>query len=514
MRAILIALVCLCSVARGQSLEEQLDRTVLRAGLGQFWGAVVVARDGEILLARGYGYANENLDPITPDSLFDIASVSKMFTAAAILRLHEQGALNIDDPLSTFFPDLDPSAQSITIRHLLNHTSGKSDNSAIQPLNFEDRDEAVRRFAAAPSTSAPGTRFEYCNAGYVVLAAIIEQVTGEPFESHVRTHILLPAGMTSSGFLDGVGLDPARLTSRTVAGYGGKPRRGTLLDKSVEPWAWGLKGAGGIVTTVLDLVKWDRAIANRAILNPETTELWFTPAQASYAMGWQIHINDAGQMIQFHGGATRGYICEIRRYPAEGVFIAVLTNEYGRTLYPGLIAESLANVLWPVPEMHIKVHLDFAGRTLTQWKSVVASENVQMSVTPEQDDLVLTFGVTGDDRPLATITMNAPAAKRLANLIRRTLASGQHTPAPAGGVECGIYGYAYGVGPGRETVELDAVSWAVNPSYSGQGDDGRLLHDPRVTVTLVDESKGFWPIMMKLSDPDALRLAEQLAAAQ
>src|SRR5690606_37670464 len=235
----------------------RLDAAVGRHTLGQFWGAALVARDGEVLLARGYGYANDDLDPITGQTLFDIGSISKMFTAAAILALQDQGTLSTDDTIAKFFPEAGPGAADITIHHLLTHTSGRSDGrGAIQPLNFADRDEAVRRFCASAAAGPAGERFEYCNGGYIVLAAILEQASGRSYEQAVRELVLAPAGMIRSGFLDGAGLDPAHQTLR-VTGPPHAARRGLLLDKAVEPWAWGLRGAGGLVTCLDDLLAFD-----------------------------------------------------------------------------------------------------------------------------------------------------------------------------------------------------------------------------------------------------------------
>jgi CubicO group peptidase (beta-lactamase class C family) len=255
---------------RAQSPDDigvRLDTAVRRAGLGQFWGAVLVARDGEVLLSRGYGYATEDLDPIRSDSLFDVGSITKMFTAAAVLKLQQNGALDVQDTLAAHFPEVGPAARQITIHHLLTHTSGKSDTAgAIQDLSFDDRDEAVRRFVASPPSRPPGEAFEYCNGGYVVLAAIIEQVSGQAYESCLRELVLQPAGMPGSGFLDGEGLDPTLQTMRVCDTRGGSGRRGLLLDKRVEPWAWGLRGAGGLVTSLDDLLAFDAAIRAEGLL--------------------------------------------------------------------------------------------------------------------------------------------------------------------------------------------------------------------------------------------------------
>ena len=334
-----------------------LDRAVLRAELGRFWGAVLVQRKGEVLLAKGYGYANDELTPIGTDSLFDVGSIAKIFTAAAVLRLEQEGKLALSDPLSTFFPKAPGAANDITLLHLLSHTSGKSDREgAIQPLNFQDRDRAVELFLRSRSAHKPGEAFEYCNGGYVVLAAVVEVVTKQPFEQAVRRLVLAPAKMDHSGFLDGEGLDPAKQTTRLVSGP--PSRRGLMLDKRLEPWAWGLRGAGGLCTSLHDLRAWDHAIRTHAVINEAQTAKWFTPLRSGYALGWQVGTDDHGRRTLRHGGATRGYRCDLLRFPDDEVLIAVLTGDSSN---PSAIADALARVLFPPEPSSTRAQITVRG---------------------------------------------------------------------------------------------------------------------------------------------------------
>ncbi len=498
-------------------LESQLDAAVLRAGLGQFWGAVLVAREGEVLLVRGYGYATEELDPITRRSLFDIGSIAKMFTAAAILRLQEQGKLSTSDTIARFFPEAGDAAGQITIHHLLTHTSGKSDTrGAIQQLTFEDRDEAVRRFAASSSSAAPGERFEYCNGGYVVLGAIIEAASGMRYEDCVRQLVLKPAGMTSSGFLDGAGIDPGHQTIRVTGAGGARGRRGLLLDKRIEPWAWGLRGAGGLVTCLDDLLAFDAAIREERLLSPAAAQAWTTPEQANYACGWRVQQDSEGRLRHSHGGATRGYMCELRRYPEEGVVIAVLSNESGRAIcFPGWIADELANTLWPPPKLETVATLDLSREKLGQYSEVVLEEGVTLDAAADGDGVMLMATHAEPQRELFRARLNRAAAKRLRDQIDRMLTDPQRTPAPGGGLKLGMFAYLYRAQLGEQrTLRIDGGEWSIMPSYSGIDAEGRQISDPRLVITLMDPNvPGAWPLMIHADDGRAREIVRELDAA-
>jgi CubicO group peptidase (beta-lactamase class C family) len=186
-------------------LSAQVTEMVETQTLGTFWGGIIVARDGLPIATYTNGLADKRRRPIDADSLFDIASVSKHYTAVAILRLQQDGELQVADPVSKYF-DVGGKSANITIQHLLNHTSGLDDRLSLQRLDFPDRDEAVRIAMNSKLQSFPGDEFHYSNAGYVVLAAIVEKVTGGTYEDYMRTAIFPLANLQSTGFLDGVGL--------------------------------------------------------------------------------------------------------------------------------------------------------------------------------------------------------------------------------------------------------------------------------------------------------------------
>lgn len=502
-----ILLLALAPLARAEpphDLGRTLHEAVLRDTLGQFWGAALVAKDGRVLLAEGYGLEGESLRPITADSLFDLASVSKQFTAAAILRLEMQGKLSTADPVSVHLPNAGEAADRITLHHLLTHTSGISDRDALQRLDFADRDEAVRLFFASPAAAPPGAEFEYCNAGYIVLAAVIESVTGRPFQQHLREEIFLPAGMADTAFIDGEGLDPARQTARIVGPWHAPARRGELFQ---EPWGWGLRGAGGVVSTLNDLVKWDRALAGETLLDAAAKEKLHTPALGGYACGWMVSETDRGTRKATHAGGTRGYRCILTRYPDEGVLIAVITNESGD---PGRIEQLLTDVLFPRPRL--EAALSIVGLGLDKHGVALLENATRWNVAADPDGrIALTLEHTDARTTPARIVLPPTAARGLAAQLAAVAARADARGRGAMTVMLGTAPYT----PDADgAIHLpDDLDWMVMPGYVGVHQDGTRITDPRPTLVLADAERGFWPLIVRMDPALAADLAAQLNAA-
>jgi hypothetical protein len=322
--------------------------------------------------------------------------------------------------------------------------------------------------------------------------------------------------MESSGFLDGEGLDPERQTIRVASPSGGRGRRGLLLDKRIEPWAWGLRGAGGLVTCLDDLLAFDAAIREGRLLNPESAERWVTPEQNNYAYGWTRRYTDDGRLRLSHGGSTRGYICELVRYPEEGVVIAVLGNESGRAIcFPGWIADELAAALWPAPALETTATLDLSRETLGQYSEAVLDEGVEVRAQPDGESIVLTVTHRAPQRELMRAHLNHAAANRLRNHIERTLKDPQRSPAPRGGLKFGMFMYLYRGQLGDDRIlRIESGEWRVTPSYSGMSAEGERISDPRLVITLIDpNTPGAWPVMMHADDPMAMEILRRLDAA-
>jgi CubicO group peptidase (beta-lactamase class C family) len=315
---------------------------------GYFMGAVLVAHAGEILLSQGYGMANlEHEVPNTPQTKFRIGSVTKQFTATAILKLQEQGLLNVRDSISVYIPDY-PKGERITVHQLLTHTSGIRNFTSLpdaeenQPLKVT-LNKVISWFSNLSLVYTPGDRYQYTNSGYVLLAKIIEVVSGQSYADYLQKHILEPTQMLDSGYDQHELILPHRASGyvKNEIGYQHAP----FCDMS-QP-----SGAGAMYSTVVDLYQWDRSLYTDRVLNENSRNMMFsstvrvgeTEPKAYYGYGWSLSTNH-GRDRQVHGGAINGFRAIISRYPAEQIVIIALSN-VGQ-VYIEQIANDLAAILF------------------------------------------------------------------------------------------------------------------------------------------------------------------------
>jgi CubicO group peptidase (beta-lactamase class C family) len=294
---------------------------------GAFMGSVLVARGDTVVHAGGYGMANlEHQAPNTAQTVFRLGSLTKQFTAAAILQLQEQGRLRLTDTVDRHLPDY-PHGGEITIHQLLNHTSGVPDYAGFEGHSTEFRnpitlDGLMDGFSRLPLDFAPGSRYQYSNSGYVVLTAIIESVSRQPYAVYLLEHIFRPLHMDSTGYEDSSAIVPDR-----AAGYtwdGAAYHNAEFIDMSNPA------GAGGLITTVSDIYRWDRALYAGAVLNAAARQAYFTPSAdmgrgISYAYGWAV-AEKGGRRFDLHSGGINGFSSFVLRYPAEQLYVVVLSN--------------------------------------------------------------------------------------------------------------------------------------------------------------------------------------------
>jgi CubicO group peptidase (beta-lactamase class C family) len=295
---------------------------------GTFTGSVLIAEHDNALLNRGYGWADrEGQIPNTPQTRFRLASVSKQFTAMAILILQSRGKLNIQDPICNHITNCYPTWKGITIHHLLTHTSGLARRlwpilkyEAERP-EFSNRSLPIEFFDDSPLDSPPGERFSYSNPGYVLLACIIEQASGQSYEAFLQEAIFTPLGMRNTGY--------EHSSSALAAGYA--DRQGTTPDPFVE---WSIPdGSGLLYSTVEDLFLWDQALYTERLLPRAQLEPMFAPIvqetdQAGFAYGYGWYVGeDRGRPVVGHGGNTAGFATLIIRYPADQITEIVLMNQ-------------------------------------------------------------------------------------------------------------------------------------------------------------------------------------------
>jgi D-alanyl-D-alanine carboxypeptidase len=303
-------------------VEDYLKQQVLPRG--NFRGSVLVQKDGEVLFEKGFGLAVEGWGiPNSPDTIFEIASLTKQFTAAAILQLVESGKVELDDPVTKYYKDAPDSWARITIHQLLTHTSGIPNNDLKDftkgicvPYSPE---ELIQTFRTRPLTFPPGTKWAYTDTEYYLLAYIIEKVSGEPFGIYLARHIFSPLEMKHSGFAATLAIVPGM-----AEGYS-RNENGTLshrdyFDRSLE------LGAGGIYTNIQDLQRWNRALDKPGILSSNSLKLMFTKhPPGSYGYGW--FVENEPRLKVFHEGGDPGFSAYELRYPNEHLLIVVLANE-------------------------------------------------------------------------------------------------------------------------------------------------------------------------------------------
>ncbi len=308
--------------------------------LDRFSGSVLIAHKGKIVLSKGYGMANYELGvPNSPETRFRLGSVTKQFTAMAILQLEEQGKLKVTDTVKSVFPDY-PGGEKITIHHLLTHTSGIP-NFTDSPDYFKTQTlpspvlQTVERFKNLPLDFAPGERMSYSNSGYVLLGAIIEKVTGRPYEEFLNENIFRPLGMEGSGYDH-----TDAIIKNRASGYefpADRMANASFIDMSIP------HAAGALYSTVEDLYKWDRALDTDKLISPAAKTRLFTPFKGTYAYGWSIG-SFAGRKTIGHGGGINGFTTDIIRFPDDDACVIVLNNF--ATGFTDAISAALAGYLF------------------------------------------------------------------------------------------------------------------------------------------------------------------------
>lgn len=312
-------------------LAQKLDMYLTRITPFGFSGALLVAKNGKVILNKGYGMAirAENVAN-TSETVFSTGSITKQFTAAGIMKLEMMGKLRTEDPITSYFDDVPEDKKGISLHHLLTHTSGVVD--ALGPDYVEaPRDETARKTLDVPLRFKPGEQFGYSNAGYSLLAAVIEKVSGQSYEEFMNENIFTPAGMTFTGYR------MPEWDKKVVAHwYRGEKDNGTPLEKNYPQWH--LLGNGGILSTTEDMFRWHQALLEDKVLSAAVKKKMFTPFLNEYGYGWDVIQREMGTLIQHDGGSMLGNSAEMRRYiDAKTVTILFCNQSYGqRALFEAL----------------------------------------------------------------------------------------------------------------------------------------------------------------------------------
>ena len=310
--------------------------------------SIAVVKDGRVVLAKGYGQANVELNaPATEETVYQLASVTKPFTASAVMLLAKDGKIGLDDKIGDRLPDLPDAWKAVTVRQLLSHTSGiKSYTSARDFDKMMRKDFAPREIldlvAKEPLEFPPGERWSYSNTGYFLLGLLIEEASGKPYADFMAERVFGPLGMTRTRVNDLRAVVPGR-----AQGYewDGKGLRNGEYVSPTQPFS-----AGALLSTVVDLAKWDAALSNASLLDEPTLRGMWTRTrlgkggEADYGLGWQVSEAEGRPMIA-HGGGIPGFSTQVCRFPGEKLSVIVLTNLEGG--HAGEMARGIAGVIVP-----------------------------------------------------------------------------------------------------------------------------------------------------------------------
>ena len=292
--------------------------------------AFLIWKDGQVLVRKAYGLADLELGVrMEPDMVFRLGSMTKQFTAAAILMLMERGQIALSDPITRFLPDFPMQGKTITIENLLTHTSGiqsYTDLDEFGPLMRKDVTvpEIIALFKDKPLEFAPGERWKYNNSGFFLLGAIIEKVTGMSYEAFLRKNIFDPLGLKHTYYGNAT-----RIIPRRVPGYG--PGQDNGFSNAEYLSMTSPYSAGALLSNVDDLAAWNAALLAGKVLKPETLARAWTAyklvdgSSTSYGYGWAVASYEGHRMIM-HGGAINGFLADGILYPEDKMFVVLLTN--------------------------------------------------------------------------------------------------------------------------------------------------------------------------------------------
>ncbi len=438
-------LLLLSAPAYSQSLKEagkKVDSLFASYNRQTPGAAVAIVKDGKVVFIKGYGTADlENDKPITPQTVFNIASVSKQFTAFAIYLLVDQGKLSFDDDIRKYIPELPGYGTPIKIRHLLAHTSGLRDQAALLTLagwrmdDVQTTEQVLKMLARQKALNyTPGTTFNYCNSGYTVLAEIVHRVSGKTFAAYTEENIFKPLGMTSTLFEDNheqVVKNRARSYERVNNQYYHKP-----INNS-NP------GPSNLLTTVEDLVKWTLNFENPVVGNSKLVQAFNEPSYYDngrkvvlrvlgegdtifHAKGQNLSVYKGVNMLT-HGGHAGGFRTFMGRFPGQRLSIIALSNdEHNERL----------GARWQIADLYIKDQLHEEPETnhmpgnanrpaTTPTNYTVSLQDFEGEYYSDELATTYTFGVKKDTLLMKHIRLDELALKRTGE--NRFAGSGAHT---------------------------------------------------------------------------------------
>jgi CubicO group peptidase (beta-lactamase class C family) len=338
-----LSLTCLAQDGVANKVDEYIRAEMMAQQIPGV--SLAVIKNGEIVLARGYGFANvEHQVPVKPETIFQSGSMGKQFTATAVMMLVEAGKLSLDDKITKFFPDAPETWRKITVRHLLTHTSGLTD----YPQDFDLRrdyteDELYNRIKPIPLAFQPGEKWSYSNLAYVMLGVLIHKVSGKFYGDFLRERVFEPLGMTTARVISEADIVPNR-----AAGY-------VLVNGQLKNQSWvsptlNTTADGALYLTVYDMAKWDAALYTEKFLKRASLEEMWRPVTLNdgnthpYGFGWALNVVRNHRLLE-HGGSWQGFKSQISRYPDDKLTVIVFANQARAN--PAKLAHEVAGLFNP-----------------------------------------------------------------------------------------------------------------------------------------------------------------------
>jgi CubicO group peptidase (beta-lactamase class C family) len=386
-----VFLVLLPNPSVSQTLADRMQKVVQPyADAQMFMGSALAAKDGKVIFSKSYGMADLEWNvPNSPTTKFNIASMTKQFTAASILLLRDRGKLNTDDLVKKYLPDAPSSWDKITIYHLLTHTSGIPDDGA----QYEPGTPGKLVFNDRPLKFRPGEQWAYTNLGYIVLGYLIERISGQTYEEFVHENIFKPLGMNDSGLMSFVTIIPGRASGYWPGSNGienaGRP------DPQIVRIGF---SSGSLYSTTEDLLRWEQALFSGKLLTTTSLRTMTTPFKSDYACG--LHVNRVnGHLMIEHDGNNIGYEADMAYYPEEKIAVIVLANL--NSTVTSELTRALAAVSYgetpPVASIHKEIPL--SKQVLSRYAGTYQFPNYSLKMVPEGNHLLVEFDNGGT--PLA-----------------------------------------------------------------------------------------------------------------
>lgn len=350
------------------------DFVTAKAKYHDFNGNVLVTEKGQIVYKKSFGYSDfKTRQPLTDNSVFNLASISKQFTAAAVMLLVERGLLNLDEPLAKYFPEI--PYEGVTVKQMLRHTSGLPEQNELMykhwnsdaPVTNKDMVEYLIKYKPEAAFKA-GEGFKYCNTNYSLLATIVEKVTGEKFQDFVTKNIFEPLEMKQTRFLNPTAGNYKTIPNQTENYIFDAEKKQFLPPQEIPQWkkampVTGLLGAGNIHSTASDLLKWQESLKTAKILKPESIAQMQSPqirgsVDNSDAYGYGLAIKSIYNDTKiFHYGGTLGYWNSLQHFKNADSTIIVLTNNESEKGLTNAIAAILFDQSVALPSAHREIKL-------------------------------------------------------------------------------------------------------------------------------------------------------------